>query len=89
MLVNEIRKRTEEKVAYHKQQEEFKSKALEEIKLIEHNIGIEADMGRNEYRVKIYKPFEEYIVKYFQKQGFKTDSKIGDSIIARHLTISW
>lgn len=89
MLVDEIRKRTEEKVAYHKQQEIFKTDALEEIKLIERDIGIEADMGRREKRIEIYEHLENYIVKYFQEQGFKLDSKLGKSLITRHLTISW
>lgn len=90
MLIDEIRKRTEEKVAYHKQQEERNQDILKTIQVMEFKIREFADLGKNELSVTLFENDIQPINKHFLEQGFKTNIKLDLSKgYLRHLTISW
>lgn len=90
MLIDEIRKRTEEKVTYHKQDEERKQDILKTIQVIVDEIRKFADLGKHELTVTLLENDERPITKHFQEQGFKTNIKLDLSKeYLRHLTISW
>lgn len=90
MLIDEIRKRTEEKVTYHKQDEERKQDILKTIQVMVDEIRKFADLGKHELTVTLLENDERPITKHFQEQGFKTNIKLDLSKeYLRHLTISW
>ena len=90
MLVDEIRKMTEEKIAYHEWQEEISRLTVVKIELCVQGIKKVASMGKCEYKITESNNYTKKIVTYFKEQGFDVISNECPEVLDYDtITISW